>query len=147
MTELVLTRYLHFIAVFAIVGAIFAEQFLISDSMSRKEIKRISKIDAIYGIGALLVLIAGLLLWFAVGKPAQYYSRNWLFHSKLTMFVVLGLLSVYPSIFFLKNRKGDDLDTMISVPKSVILLLRLELIIIIVMPILATYLSLGFGAF
>ena len=147
MTELVLTRYLHFIAVFAIVGAILAEQFLVSDCMSRKEIKRISKIDALYGIGALLVLIAGFLLWFAVGKPAQYYSRNWLFHSKLTMFVALGLLSVYPSIFFLKNRKGDDLDTMISVPKLVIILLRLELIIIIVMPILATYLSLGFGAF
>ena len=50
MTELVIFRYLHFIAIFAVVGAIFAEQFLISNSMTRKEIKLISKIDAIYGI-------------------------------------------------------------------------------------------------
>jgi putative membrane protein len=147
MTELVITRYLHFIAVFAIVGAIIAEQFFVSKSMTRKEIKQVSKIDMIYGIGALLVLIAGFLLWFTVGKPAQYYSRNWLFHTKLTMFIVLGLLSIYPSIFFFKNRKGTDLDTKIEVPMMIILLLRIELLIIIVMPILATYMSLGFGAF
>jgi len=147
MTELVITRYLHFIAVFAIVGAIIAEQFLISKSMTRKEIKQVSKIDALYGLGALLVLIAGLLLWFSVGKPAYYYSRNWLFHTKLTMFVALGLLSIYPTIFFLRNRKGIDLNTEIEVPKLVIILLRLELLIIIVMPILATYFSLGIGAF
>ena len=147
MTELIITRYLHFIAVFAIVGAIIAEQFLVSNKMSRYEIKRISKIDGIYGLGAILVLVAGLLLWFAVGKPAQFYSRNWIFHTKLTMFVVLGLLSIYPTIFFLKNRKGDDLDTEITVPKAVIVLLRLELILIIIMPILATYMSLGIGTF
>lgn len=147
MTELVITRYLHFIAVFAIVGAIIAEQFLVSKSMTRKEIKRVSKIDALYGLGAVLVLIAGLLLWFAIGKPAYYYSRNWLFHTKLTMFVALGLLSIYPTIFFLRNRKGIDLDTEIEVPKLVIILLRLELLIIIIMPILATYFSLGIGAF
>lgn len=147
MLELVIARYLHFIAVFAIVGAIFAEQFMVSKSMTRKEIKRISKIDAIYGFGALLVLIIGLILWFTVGKPAQYYSRNWIFHTKLTMFVVLGLLSIYPTIFFMKNRKGSDLDTQISVPSSVILLLRIELLIIIIIPLLANYVSLGYGAF
>lgn len=147
MTELVLTRYVHFIAVFAIVGAIFSQQFLISKSMSRLEIKRIAKIDAIYGLGALLVLVAGLTLWFWVGKPASIYSRNWLFHSKLTLFIFLGILSIYPTIFFLKNRKGQDLDTNIEVPRSVILLLRLELIILLIIPALASFASLGFGVF
>lgn len=147
MTELVITRYLHFIAVFAIVGAIISEQFLVSKTMTRLEIKRFAKIDVLYGIGVILVLIAGLLLWFAVGKPASYYNRNWLFHTKLTMFLTLGLMSIYPSIFFLRNRKGNDLDTKIIIPNMVILLLRLELVIIIIMPILATYLTLGIGAF
>ena len=147
MTELIITRYVHFIAVFAIVGAIIAEQFLISSKMSRYEIKRISRIDAVYGLGAILVLAAGLILWFAVGKPAQFYSRNWIFHTKLTLFVVLGLLSIYPTVFFMKNRKGTDLDSEIEVPKTVIILLRLELVLIIIMPILATYMSLGIGTF
>lgn len=147
MTELVITRYVHFMAVFAIVGAIFAEQFLISRIMTRREIKRIAKIDAIYGIGALLVLIVGFILWFWVGKPTSFYSRNWIFHAKLTLFILLGLLSIYPTIFFLKNRKGNDLDTKIEVPGKVILLLKIELLLIIVIPALATLMSLGIGTF
>ena len=134
-------------AVFAIVSAIFAEQFFISKTMTRLEIKRIAKIDAIYGIGALLVIIAGLTLWFWVGKPASFYTRNWIFHLKLTLFVILGILSIYPTIFFLKKRKGYDIDTIIEVPKTIILLLRFELLLIIVIPLLATLMSLGIGTF
>ena len=147
MTELIITRYLHFIAVFAIVGAIIAEQFIVSKSMTRRELKLISKIDTIYGIGALLVLIAGLLLWFSVGKPASFYTRNWVFHTKMTLFIVLGLLSLYPTIFFLKKRKGNDLNEIIKVPVSVIIFLRIELLLVVIMPILATIMSLGIGSF
>ena len=147
MTELIITRYLHFIAVFAIVGAIVAEQFVIAPKMTRREIKTISKIDAFYGFGAILVLIAGLLLWFSVGKPASFYSRNWIFHTKLTMFVLLGLISIYPTIFFLRNRKGSDLDTVIDVPKIIITAIRIELLLIILMPVTASMMSLGIGTF
>ena len=147
MTELIITRYAHFIAVFMIVGAIFAEQFLIAKNLTRLEIKRIAKIDAIYAIGAVLVLIAGFALWFWIGKPASFYSRNWIFHTKLTLFILLGLLSIYPTVFFLKNRKGNDLETVVPVPKMVILFLRLELLLIIIMPLLATMMSLGKGIF
>ena len=147
MTELIIFRYLHFIAVFAIVGAIFSEQFLISNSMTRKEIKLIFKIDAIYGIGVLLVLAVGIVLWFWVGKPASFYSRNWIFHTKLTMFIGLVLLSIYPIIFFSKNRKGNDSDTIINVPKTVIIALRIELLLILIMPALASMVSLGIGIF
>lgn len=147
MTAIILARYLHFIAVFAIVGALVAEQFLVTKSMTRKEIKRIAIIDGLYGFGAVLVLIAGFTLWFWVGKPADFYTKNWIFHTKLTLFVVLGLLSIYPSIFFLKNRKGADLLTEIKVPTAVMICLRLELLLLFIIPILASYMSLGIGSF
>jgi putative membrane protein len=147
MTAIIIARYLHFIAVFAIVGALVAEQFLVSKSMTRKELKRIALIDGLYGIGAILVLVAGFALWFWVGKPADFYTRNWIFHTKLTLFVVLGLLSIYPSVFFLKNRKGLDMHAEINVPAGVLICLRLELLLIIIIPILASYMSLGIGSF
>ena len=103
MTELIIARYVHFLAVFMITGAILAEQFMISRTMTRIELKRIAKVDAIYGLGAILVLIAGFSLWFWVGKATMFYSRNWIFHTKLTMFVLLGVLSIYPT-FYLKLR-------------------------------------------
>ena len=147
MTELIIIRYLHFIGVFAVVGAIIAEQFIISKDMTRKEVKLISKIDTIYGFGAILVLIAGILLWFSVGKPAPFYTRNWIFHTKLTLFIILGLFSIYPSIFYMKKRNGSNPNEKIFVPKTIIILLRLELLLIIIMPILATLMSLGIGTF
>ncbi|MDZ7606585.1 MAG: DUF2214 family protein [Cyclobacteriaceae bacterium] len=147
MTELVLFRYLHFISVFAIVGAIVAEQFLISKTMLRSEIKRISIVDAIYGFGAVAVLIAGIVLWFWVGKPAAFYTKNWIFHTKLTLFILLGILSIFPTIFFMKNRRGGEPGKVIEVPRYIIILIRLELVLIIVMPLLATLMSIGVGAF
>jgi putative membrane protein len=147
MTDLILFRYLHFISVFAIVGAIVAEQFMISKTMLRSEIKRISIVDGIYGLGAVTVLIAGVALWFWVGKPAAFYTKNWIFHTKLTLFILLGILSIFPTIFFMRNRKGDEPGKIIEVPLYIIVLLRLELVIIIVMPLLATLMSIGIGGF
>jgi len=147
MTELILFRYLHFIGVFAIVGAIFAEQFMVSRTMLRSEIKRISIVDAIYGFGAVTVLIAGITLWFWVGKPAAFYSKNWIFHTKLTLFLLMGILSIFPTIFFMKNKGANDPGKIIEVPFYIILLIRLELVIIIIMPLLATLMSIGIGGF
>ena len=147
MTAIVLTRYLHFIAVFAIVGAIVAEQFLVTKSMKRREIKLVARVDGIYGLGAILVLVAGLALWLWVGKPAEFYTKNWIFHTKLTLFVVLGILSIYPTIFFLKNRKGADLEELIHIPMAVRICLRLELALLFIIPILASFMSLGIGSF
>ncbi len=147
MTELIIYRYLHFIGVFAIVGAILAEQFMISKTMLGREIKRISIVDAIYGFGAVTVLIAGIALWFWVGKPAAFYTKNWIFHTKLTLFLLMGILSIFPTIFFMKNRKGSEPGKIIEVPLYIILLIRVELVIIIIMPLLATLMSLGIGGF
>lgn len=147
MTAIILTRYLHFIAVFAIVGALVSEQFLVSKTMSRKEIKLISKVDIINIAGIILALVGGLILWFWVGKPAEYYTKNWIFHTKLTLFIGLIVLSVYPTIFFWKNKNGEDLNASIHVPKVVMICMRLEIILLIVLPILATLMSVGVGSF
>ncbi len=147
MTELILYRYLHFISVFAIVGAILAEQFLVSRTMTRREISRISIVDGIYGIGAILVLLAGFMLWFKVGKGEAFYTKNWIFHAKLSLFVLLGVLSIFPTIFFMKHRKANISATLIDVPTYIIVLIRIELAIIIIMPLLATLMSIGIGSF
>jgi len=87
--------------------------------LTRAEIGRLARIDAVYGIAAVTLLIAGLTLWLgSVGKPAVYYTKNWVFHTKLTLFLIVGLLSIYPTIFFIKNRKGNP-DEVVVVPKII----------------------------
>jgi putative membrane protein len=143
----ILLRYIHFVSIFAIVSTIVSEHLLLKKQMTRSEIARIAKIDAVYGIAALTLLIAGLTLWLgSFGKPSVYYTRNWIFHIKLTLFLCVGLLSISPTIFFIKQRKGNP-DETINVPASVFLMLRIELLLLFIIPLLAGLMSRGVGYF
>jgi putative membrane protein len=147
MTLEILLRYVHFISIFAIVGSLVSEHMLLKNQLTRAEIGKLAKVDAVYGIAALTLLGAGLTLWLGeVGKPAVYYSKNWIFHTKITLFLTVGLLSIYPTVFFLKNRKGK-VEEIVSVPKTVFWLLRLELLLLFIIPLLAGLMARGVGFF
>jgi len=147
MTTELLLRYIHFISIFGIVGTLISEHLLLNSEMTRAEMGRLSRIDAVYGLAALTLLGAGLTLWLGgIGKPTEFYSKNWIFHMKLTCFIAIGLLSIYPTLFFIKNRKGEQTEK-IQVPKSIFWLLRMELLLLFVIPLLAGLMSRGVGYF
>jgi putative membrane protein len=147
MTVEILLRYLHFISIFAIVSTIVAEHLLLKKEMARAELSRLARIDAVYGIAALTLLAAGLTLWLGgIGKPAEFYSKNWIFHLKITSFLIVGLLSIYPTVFFIKNRKGNQ-DESVLVPRVIFWLLRFELTLLLIIPMLAGLMARGVGFF
>ncbi|MFC5626998.1 DUF2214 family protein [Algoriphagus winogradskyi] len=147
MTPEILLRYLHFISIFAIVGSLVSEHLLLKKELTRKEIKRIATIDGVYGMGALILLAVGLTLWLGgYGKPTEFYSYNFIFHIKITLFAFIGILSIYPTVFFIKNGKGDQ-DEFVQIPKTIFMLLRLELLLLFIIPLLAGLMAKGVGYF
>lgn len=145
MTTEIILRYIHFISIFAIVSSLVSEHLLLKKELTRAEIGRLSRIDAVYGIAALTLLSVGLTLWLGgVGKPSEVYSKNWIFHLKVTLFVTIGLLSIYPTVFFIKNRKGNP-EELIQVPKSIFWMLRFELLLLFIIPLLAGLMAKGVG--
>jgi putative membrane protein len=145
MTTELLLRYLHFISIFIIVAALVSEHVLIKKTMGRHEIARLATIDGVYGLATLILLGAGLTLWLGgFGKPAEFYSKNWIFHTKLTLFIIIGLLSIYPTVFFLKNRKGDAQDV-VQVPSKIFWMLRAEILLLFIIPLLAGLMAKGNG--
>lgn len=147
MTLELFLRYLHFVSIFAIVGTLVSEHLLLKPQLTRAEITRLSRIDAVYGIAALILLTVGLTLWLSgIGKPSEWYTKNWIFHTKLTCFLLVGLLSIYPTVFFIKNRKGDA-NQLVSIPKSIYMMIRLELTLLFIIPLLAGLMSRGVGYF
>lgn len=89
MTLEILLRYVHFICIFANVSSLVAEHLLLKPNLKRKEINRLSKIDGVFGFAVLVLLAAGMTLWLGGhGKPAEFYSENVLFHTKLGLFLV-----------------------------------------------------------
>ena len=136
-------RYVHFLGIFALVSALVVEHLLIKSELSLAEVKRLAAIDGIFGFSALLVLGAGLTLWLWVGKPAEFYTANPMFHAKLTAFIVLGLLSIYPTLFLLKSRRKGLAIT--QVPKKIIMFVRAELLLVLIIPLLAVLMARGHG--
>lgn len=135
-----LIRYIHFLGIILLSSALITEHLLFTPTLDRMQIKKLVIIDAIYGISALTVLIAGFILVFGVGKPAILYSTNHFFHIKLTLFVIMALLSILPSVYIFRNRKTSG---PITPPKFLIHIIRIELTILILIPFCAVFMAKG----
>ena len=117
--------FLHHVAAFALVSAIVVEFVLIRQELTAATARRLALADAVVGISAGVLLVVGLLRVFYFEKGAAFYFSNAAFIAKLALFVVVALLSVYPTVKFLSWRKGKP--DLASVP-TVRRILRLELI-------------------
>ncbi|WP_440903196.1 DUF2214 family protein [Catenovulum sp. SX2] len=139
----ILVRYMHFIGIIFLASGLVASHILAGWQLNQQQFKSLRIADGVYGLGAVLVLIAGVLLIASVGKPAEFYSKNPVFHVKMTLFVIMGILSIFPTKYFLQNRKfaGDS----IQVPKKIIKIIRAELTLLLVIPLLAALMARGVG--
>ena len=142
MTDIFI-RYFHFLAIFIMFSLLTCEHFLLKAEVPSSQLKRLRIVDMVYGISAVVALICGLGLWFFVGKPAGFYSGNWVFHTKVTLFLATAVISIIPTLFILKNSKAST--STIAVPKYIIMCVRVELLFLCVIPLLAVMMANGIG--
>jgi putative membrane protein len=94
--------YLHFISILALTGFIAAEFCLCTRDLQPPNVKTLVRVDLLYMIAAIAVLITGLVRVFAVGKGAGFYLQNPVFYIKLSLFIGVGLISILPTLQFLR---------------------------------------------
>jgi putative membrane protein len=139
-----LFRYLHFLAIFVFAGSLIIENMAIKPTINGEDARNLAKVDAVYGISATLVFGMGLALWLWIGKPSEYYTSNPVFQGKIFLFIIIALVSVYPSAFFIKQRKSQSES--IEVPRLIPILLKIEMILLLLIPILAYLATRGIGS-
>jgi len=139
--EEIVVRYLHFIGIMSLASTLVMQHLILSNQMTQKELKKIIFLDIIYAISAFITLGAGLMLWLSIGKEASFYSTNWVFHVKLTLFIIMALLSIYPTKFYRKSQKLDQ--DVVEMPKMVIMLVRMQLLLVFVIPFLGVLIARG----
>jgi putative membrane protein len=141
--------FLHFLAVFGIFCTVFLEWQTMSSAPTHAEARRIQQCDKWFGIFAAIVLVVGFLrvLYFEKGKA--FYISNPFFHAKLTIFVLVGLLSIYPTIRFIKwgAQTKQGLAPVVSSLeyKRIMLTLRAELVLLLGMAACASLMARGVG--
>ncbi len=141
MTPYILTKYLHIFALMILVGGLVTEHIMLRSSLPASTMKKLAIIDGIYGFASLMSLLAGLLLWFKVGKGSEFYTANPALHIKLGLFAIVGLLSIYPTLFFLKHRKTNAEFT--EIPNTIVLIVRCELLLVLIIPLFAVMVAQG----
>jgi putative membrane protein len=99
-----LFAFLHHLAAFTLVSAIAIEFALIRGELTFASARRLQVTDMVYGIAAGGLLVVGLLRVFFFEKGAAYYLHSHAFLLKLSLFVVVGLLSIIPTMEFLSWR-------------------------------------------
>lgn len=104
MTDLILA-IAHHLCVFTLAGLLIAEVALLRPGIAGERIKQIAAVDAAYGVVAGLVIIAGVLRVMFGDKGADYYIHNWAFWLKMAAFLIVGLLSVPPTLAILGWRR------------------------------------------
>ena len=95
----------HFLAFFALTSALVLQIALLTDSPTIEIAKRIQRADRAYGLMAILVLLMGFLRVFYFEKGAAYYFDNSYFMIKMGLVVVIGLMSAYPTMNYLRWNK------------------------------------------
>ena len=139
----VLLRYLHLLAALVFAGALIIENMAIKPVINREDAHNLARVDGICGMAALVITACGLALWLWVGKPADFYNANPVFHLKLGLLAMLIACAVFPAVFFFRHRQTEQ--EQIPVPKPVRLLLRLEIILLLIIPLLAWAMARGIG--
>src|SRR5262249_42797205 len=106
MVPELIVAYAHYVSVLGLAGVLSAELLMYRRGMTAATARTLQKGDRWYGIVAALVVITGLLRVYWVGKGYAYYHANPAFHILWVMFVVVGLISIIPTMQFMKWGKG-----------------------------------------
>jgi len=100
--------FLHHAAAFALVTGIAVEFVLIRQELNAALARRLALADMVVGLSAGALLVVGLLRVFYFEKGAAFYFHNAAFVAKLALFVLVALLSIYPTVKFMAWRKNPD---------------------------------------
>ena len=144
-----LLAFLHHVAAFSFVAALVLEFVLIKDELSVRTARKLLVVDLVAGVSAGVVLVAGLLRVFFFEKGAAYYFHSVPFLAKASLFVIIALLSIRPTVEFLSWRKSLREGRVPAVSaarmRSIRLLIHAELAGIVLLLLNAALMAKGIG--
>jgi putative membrane protein len=150
MTLEALLAYAHILAILSLVVFSSSEAALCRiEWMNAKVVERLVTVDRIYGVAAIGVLLTGLARsWWGV-KGTAWYWTDWLLHLKLGLFVAVALMSIKPTLMFIRWRRQLRASGTLPEEAQVRLARRWVMVqahVIALIPLAAVFLARGFGA-
>lgn len=115
---------LHHVLVFGLAVMMATELARLRPGLAGEEVARLARLDAGYGGTAGLIVAIGVLRVIFGVKGADYYIHNPWFWAKMATFAAIGLLSIPPTVTFLRWRKAQAAEPAFAPPDSEIARIR-----------------------
>ena len=150
MTSIVTLAFLHHATAFLLVAVVTVELVLMRE-LTLTTARSLLRMDAVYGVAALVMLAVGFLRVFYTEKSSAYYFHSVPFIAKITLFAAVGLLSIYPTRQYLgwrkslKDNRVPALDD--GTRRKIRLVLHIELTLLFLMMLCAAMMARGVGMF
>ena len=150
MISSALFAFLHHVAAFGLVAALAVELVLLRQPLTVQSARALLRADLVYGIAAAVILTVGALRVLFFEKGIQYYMHSVPFVAKLTLFAVVGVVSIRPTMTFLSWRgavaRGEA--PVVDEPKIKVLrrLVHLELAAVVGILLCAALMARGLGS-
>jgi len=142
----IVIAWIHYVAVMLLIATLLGEHLALKQELTAAEARTLQRLDNIYGGAAALVLVTGVMRMY-LEKGTTYYLHNGAFHALLSVFVVVALLSIYPTVVFLRwraqTRAGRGQELAGGQFKKLQMILRLEMTLVLLAPFFATWMAHG----
>src|SRR3954471_10273561 len=102
--------YLHFTAIFGLFSFLAVQLVMLRGPLDARGIRMLGRMDLWYFGAAIAALITGFLRLGLGAKGADFYLGSWPFYVKFGLFVAVALISVQPTLTFVRWRRALDHD-------------------------------------
>ena len=140
----------HHLAVFSLVGLFAAEFAMLRPGLAGPRIGQLARIDAAYGAMAGLVIVIGIVRVIFGAAGWQYYVGNQMFWAKMGAFLVMGLLTIPPTMALRRWANAAKTESCYQPSASEISANRryihLQAAVLLLIPIFAAAMARGYGS-
>lgn len=141
--------FLHYTAIFMLFGFLVAEAMLFRATLDGKTIRLLGRLDLWYFGSAIAALVTGFLRLVFGAKGPDFYLNAWPIYAKVGLFLVIAVVSVTPTLTFIKWRRALDHDPNWQVPEGERQRMRRfvmgQLHLAAVIPLIAVVMARGLG--
>jgi putative membrane protein len=140
---------LHVLALALGLPSVYLRGRALKGPLDAAGLKRLFTADGVWGIAAVVWIATGLLRAFGgLEKGTQFYLTSPLFWVKMTLFVLILLLEIWPMATFIRWRmavgRGGQPDT--ARARELYLVNHIEMALVVLMVFVASFMARGIGS-
>ena len=108
--------YLHYMAIFILFAFLTVQAMVLRGPLDRQAVRLLGRADLWYAGSAIAALATGMVRAGAGAKGGDFYFSGWPIYVKIAIFVAVGLMSIKPTLTFIRWRRAYEQDPSWTVP-------------------------------